>query len=775
MKKNFLFKWVAMLGTISLLANTLLPGLAHATDFIAVTPNGDIDKSGALNEVYNFVSYATDKKTVYGTGSVKVLNKGTVVNVTENYLKETNVNPEFLGHDFVVRAVEVPAQKLPIYAGVGSEEPLPISVLISNSSEAGTNYDFVSYEGNTDNEWWNGKVEILEQWTVVIVEENYKYDDSDEFVWKNFYVSKSECVLGWNPCIVYSKIEGETPTAAWFYVKIISWNDENGYEFVSYADAEWNRKWWDGKVTLVESDNEKYEKIIVSKNFKLEDESASSFVGKKYIVKAIENTKEWYELYSLNGEDAGIYVKILEGSNTDWYEFVAYDPADKTKKWWDGKVTVDYQYTKVRVTENYKRYDWGFEWQNFVVYETENGWGKYPLYTTKWNFTGVYIAVSSGDAEDQYNFVSYGDENWTKERWKGKVNVVGKFTTVIVTANYPNDSEAEKFVGNKYVIYKTELLDPDTTFYELYETNGSSANIFVKIDAYTVTFNSNGGSEIAEQIVAEWAKIKKPTNPEKEGYTFDKWYSDEALTKEWNFDSDTVNKNVTLYAKWNQNQSSSSSSRSSWWGGGSRTTTTKTTETKANTWDTAKVDNAKTDNKVTDNNTNDNTKTPAYNDKYSKEFNDAYQFAYKNGITTMPSIEEADMEWTLTRIAMAKMLSQYAINVLGKTPDTSKVVPTFPDVTAQMDADYNNGVTLAYQLWIMWIGIDKFRPDDLVTRAEFATALSRLLFNTPDGEWAYYETHLAKLMEEKIITNNNPDLQELRGYVMIMLMRSAQS
>ena len=51
MKKNFLFKWVAMLGTISLLASTLLPGLAHATDFIAVTPNAGIDKSEALNEV----------------------------------------------------------------------------------------------------------------------------------------------------------------------------------------------------------------------------------------------------------------------------------------------------------------------------------------------------------------------------------------------------------------------------------------------------------------------------------------------------------------------------------------------------------------------------------------------------------------------------------------------------------------------------------------------------------------------------------------------------
>jgi hypothetical protein len=64
------------------------------------------------------------------------------------------------------------------------------------------------------------------------------------------------------------------------------------------------------------------------------------------------------------------------------------------------------------------------------------------------------------------------------------------------------ENSVDGFVGNKYVIYATELLTPDT-FYPLYNTDGSEANILVKIDAYTVTFNSNGGSEIAEQIVAE--------------------------------------------------------------------------------------------------------------------------------------------------------------------------------------------------------------------------------------------------------------------------------
>ena len=69
---------------------------------------------------------------------------------------------------------------------------------------------------------------------------------------------------------------------------------------------------------------------------------------------------------------------------------------------------------------------------------------------------------------------------------------------------------------------------------------------------------------------------------------------------------------------------------------------------------------------------------------------------------------------------------------------------------------------------------NRFRPNDYVTRAEFGTALSRMLYGLADGKKNYYSTHLQKLMEKKIITNDNPNLRELRGYVMIMLMRSTE-
>lgn len=161
---------------------------------------------------------------------------------------------------------------------------------------------------------------------------------------------------------------------------------------------------------------------------------------------------------------------------------------------------------------------------------------------------------------------------------------------------------------------------------------------------------------------------------------------------------------------------------------------------------------------------------------YTREMNDAYEFAYRNGITTMNTIEKANMTWWLTRIAMAKMLSYYAINILWMKPDESRI-NKFDDVNDNLSYQYNNWVNLAYQLWIMWINMRKnmFRPFDLVTRAEFWTALSRMLYWLADGKNVYYETHLKKLAKEKIITNDNPNLRELRWYVMIMLMRSAMT
>ena len=69
------------------------------------------------------------------------------------------------------------------------------------------------------------------------------------------------------------------------------------------------------------------------------------------------------------------------------------------------------------------------------------------------------------------------------------------------------------------------------------------------IGAYTVTFQSEGGSEVASQIRAN-TPADRPADPTKEGYTFIGWYNGES---EWNF-ADAVTEALTLTAKWQVNQ-----------------------------------------------------------------------------------------------------------------------------------------------------------------------------------------------------------------------------
>ena len=69
------------------------------------------------------------------------------------------------------------------------------------------------------------------------------------------------------------------------------------------------------------------------------------------------------------------------------------------------------------------------------------------------------------------------------------------------------------------------------------------------IGAYTVTFQSEGGSEVASQIRAN-APADQPADPTKEGYTFIGWYNGES---EWDFET-PVTADLTLTAKWQLNR-----------------------------------------------------------------------------------------------------------------------------------------------------------------------------------------------------------------------------
>ncbi len=158
----------------------------------------------------------------------------------------------------------------------------------------------------------------------------------------------------------------------------------------------------------------------------------------------------------------------------------------------------------------------------------------------------------------------------------------------------------------------------------------------------------------------------------------------------------------------------------------------------------------------------------------NSEMQSAYEYAYRIGITTMPTIEQANMQGNLIRAHMAKMMVNYAKNVLGKTPDTSKSC-RFDDINNQSQ-ELKGYILQACQMGIMGQGISTFRPNDKVTRAEFGTVLSRILrWESFDGGTPYYTRHLQALKDAWIMKQiDTPNMLEIRGYVMIMLQRVDQ-
>ena len=162
---------------------------------------------------------------------------------------------------------------------------------------------------------------------------------------------------------------------------------------------------------------------------------------------------------------------------------------------------------------------------------------------------------------------------------------------------------------------------------------------------------------------------------------------------------------------------------------------------------------------------------------FSEEQNQAYLWACGKDITTIRAISGARLDQPLTRAELAKMMSVYVTKVLGKQPVLTEVAQ-YPDVDSKMGdlADY---IQLAYQLQIMGIHHDGtslpyFEPNKFVTRAEFATVFSRVLYGAKynqDGEgWA--NGHLNALKEAGILKNITPNMLELRGRVLLMLQRS---
>lgn len=166
--------------------------------------------------------------------------------------------------------------------------------------------------------------------------------------------------------------------------------------------------------------------------------------------------------------------------------------------------------------------------------------------------------------------------------------------------------------------------------------------------------------------------------------------------------------------------------------------------------------------------------------KEEKEQQTAYERAYENKITTLYPQKEARLFEPITRAELAKMMSVYTTKFLKKIPISWKLGCSDFQDKDQTSPELAGFMQTACELEIMGLHSDGktplslFRPNDLVSRAEFATVLSRMKrgnqYDNNQPEWRW-EDHLKNLHEKMIITIPDPNIIELRGRILLMLHR----
>ena len=176
---------------------------------------------------------------------------------------------------------------------------------------------------------------------------------------------------------------------------------------------------------------------------------------------------------------------------------------------------------------------------------------------TGYTFTGWTWSGSGGPVTTVPTTLKMGDENITfTANWEA-------IQYTVIFDSYGGSNVTTQMVG-----YNGKVTEPSiptkagatflgwynyTTLYNFdwIVTGNLSLSAVWKINTYTVTFNTLGGvTTIDPQTVAYGSKATMPAvTPYKEGNNFGGWYSNEACTTAYSFDTAVLGA-ITLYTKW---------------------------------------------------------------------------------------------------------------------------------------------------------------------------------------------------------------------------------
>ncbi len=133
--------------------------------------------------------------------------------------------------------------------------------------------------------------------------------------------------------------------------------------------------------------------------------------------------------------------------------------------------------------------------------------------------------------------------------------------------------EAEKIVNDKELGFETQNETDRELFAAVVQARAvryhaqmsvsdvgkATARLRAALDAQateqqvTVTFDTNGGSQVDPQTIEKNSTVHRPDDPVKEGFVFTGWYIDKECTEKFDFDA-LITEDLTIYAGWDKQQ-----------------------------------------------------------------------------------------------------------------------------------------------------------------------------------------------------------------------------
>ncbi len=119
-----------------------------------------------------------------------------------------------------------------------------------------------------------------------------------------------------------------------------------------------------------------------------------------------------------------------------------------------------------------------------------------------------------------------------------------------ITTEEPTEEKTTSEPTTKPTTTKPTTTRKPTTTSSYRPVYTTSAPTTQATEGFTIKLELNNGEEALEIAVDDNGIVEVPEAPEKEGFKFDGWYSDEALTERWDFITSKATEDTILYAKW---------------------------------------------------------------------------------------------------------------------------------------------------------------------------------------------------------------------------------